>query len=198
MSENKTILETYEWDNVWWEQTSVSDVPRVLYIGDSISCGTRNLATAAAENKILFDGFATSKAVDNPYFYDAVRMFAKQQGYRNAIVINNGLHGAHLEDSTEYKEHYENMVKFLLSEFKDTKLILLLTTCINNDSINERTKNRNKAVCEIAEKYNLPVIDFYKVSEGIQHLLSDGVHFTEEGYKVLAKELAGRVREIIE
>ena len=39
-------LETLEWDNVWWEQTANVTTTRILYIGDSISCGTRRLITA--------------------------------------------------------------------------------------------------------------------------------------------------------
>ena len=86
-------LETYEWDNVWWEHTEINDLPRVLYIGDSISCGTRRVATATADKKILFDGFGTSKALDNPYFKDSLHIFAQQQGKRAVVVFNNGLHG---------------------------------------------------------------------------------------------------------
>ena len=72
-------LEKYEWDNVWWEQADLAGATRVLYIGDSISCATRRVATAAAQNEILFDGLGTSKAVDNPYFPDTIHMFAMQQ-----------------------------------------------------------------------------------------------------------------------
>ena len=66
--DRKERLETYEWDNVWWECADDCETPRVLYIGDSISCGTRRFATEATENTILFDGVGTSKAVDNPLF----------------------------------------------------------------------------------------------------------------------------------
>ena len=34
-------LETYEWDNVWWEHTEDRRAPRALIVGDSISCGFR-------------------------------------------------------------------------------------------------------------------------------------------------------------
>jgi hypothetical protein len=64
----KTPLETYEWDNTWWDHAGTEGVPRVLLIGDSISVGTRRVATATAEEKIYFDGYGTSKALDNPYF----------------------------------------------------------------------------------------------------------------------------------
>ena len=39
------VLEMYEWDNTWWEQAPDTDRKRVLYIGDSISCGIRRIAT---------------------------------------------------------------------------------------------------------------------------------------------------------
>lgn len=56
---NGLALEDFEWDNTWWEQAPDTSSARVLYIGDSISCGTRRTATYVAENKILFDGFGT-------------------------------------------------------------------------------------------------------------------------------------------
>ncbi len=70
-------LETYEWDNVWWEQANTKDVPRILYIGGSISCGIRRIATEIADGEFFFDGFGTSKALDNPYFAESIRLFAK-------------------------------------------------------------------------------------------------------------------------
>ena len=103
--DRKERLETYEWDNVWWECADDCETPRVLYIGDSISCGTRRFATEATENTILFDGVGTSKAVDNPFFPELIRSFANQQGHRKVILFNNGLHGWHLDDETEFKEH---------------------------------------------------------------------------------------------
>ena len=64
-------LETFEWDNVWWEQTANKTAKRIAYIGDSISCGTRRLITSLSKSEILCDGFGTSKALDNPYFKGA-------------------------------------------------------------------------------------------------------------------------------
>ena len=44
--ENRSnCLEHYEWDNTWWDSADVTGTPRVLYIGDSISCGARKVAT---------------------------------------------------------------------------------------------------------------------------------------------------------
>ena len=197
--ENRTTeLEKYEWDNVWWECADTSGVPRVLYIGDSISCATRRVATQTAENKIFFDGFGTSKALDNPYFFESLRIFAAQEGARGVILFNNGLHGWHLDDKTEYKEYYEKFISSILTEFKGTPLVLLLTTAVANEARNDRVIERNNAVSEIAERYNLPVVDLYSVVDAHRDMLSaDGVHLTPDGYKLLAKVIVSAVEEII-
>ena len=192
----KTTLETYEWDNMWWEQASDTTRPRVLYIGDSISCGIRRIATAYTGEKILFDGLGTSKAVDHPYYKDAIRYFANQQPQRKLVLFNNGLHGFHLEDEKEYGDYYEKMVKFLLGEFKETVLALILTTHVAGDR-NTRVIRRNAVVKEIAQKYNLPIIDLYFISVEYSHFHSvDGVHFTDAGYQKLAGKLVESIYEI--
>lgn len=183
----KTPLETYEWDNVWFEHTEIETPDRVLYIGDSISCATRRVATATSENKLLFDGFGTSKALDNPYFEDSVRIFARQQGNRRAILFNNGLHGWHLDDKTEYAEAYESFVRFLLDEFKGTPLILLMTTHVIDSERDKRVVARNEVVAEIAAKYSLPAVDLYSLTANDELISQDGVHLTPDGYKLLAK-----------
>lgn len=191
-------LETYEWDNVWWEHASTMGVPRVLYIGDSISCGTRRIATATAERKIFFDGFGTSKALDNPYYTDTLHLFAQQQGGREVVLFNNGLHGWHLDDETDYAREYEKMLCFLLKEFEETPIVLLLTTHVSNEDRDARVQVRNRIVCELAGKYGLSVIDLYTVTKEHSEFLSpDGVHFSKEGWQLLADVLVQKVKEIM-
>ena len=68
--------EWIEWDNTWITHARDGKTPRILYIGDSISCAARRLVTKAAEYTMLVDGYGTSKALDNPLYYDAIRLFA--------------------------------------------------------------------------------------------------------------------------
>lgn len=146
-TQNRTnCYETYEWDNAWVNYAENLDRTRVLYIGDSISisCATRSTATAKTNEKILFDGFGTSKAVDNPYFKDSIKLFGMQQSRRDAVIFNNGLHGWHLNEETEYKYHFEEMVKFLLKEFEGTPLLIVLTTHIADAGDEKRVIARNK------------------------------------------------------
>ena len=50
---------------MFWGNTEATNTPRALYIGDSVSCVTRNRVTAAeANNVLLFDGIGASKAVE--------------------------------------------------------------------------------------------------------------------------------------
>ena len=181
--------ETFEWDNLWISHANEPERKRVLYIGDSISCGTRNIATERTNDEILFDGFGTSKGIDNPFFSMSVSLFAKQESRRDAVIFNNGLHGWHLDDTTEYAEHYEKIVQFLLEEFKGTPLFLILSTHVENEETEKRVILRNEAVKKIAKKYNLPIIDLYTVSLNSNALQSDGVHFQTKGYELLADEI---------
>ena len=195
--ENKhTVLEKYEWDNIWWENTEAVDMPRVLYIGDSISCATRGRATAAANHELLFDGLGTSKAVDHPCFVETIRLFAKQQGSRVAVLFNNGLHGWHLDDTAAYRDSYETILQFLLEEFGSTPVFLVLTTAVSNPERNARVIVRNKVVMELADAYNLPVIDLYTITDEHRVLISeDGVHLRSEGYDLLADKIVRAIKD---
>jgi lysophospholipase L1-like esterase len=147
-------------------------------------------------NTILFDGFGTSKAVDNPYFVPSLRLFAEQEGERRAVLFNNGLHGWHLEDQSDYARAYEDVLVQLLEEFKGTPVMLLLSTPVADTERDRRVQVRNEVVLALAKKYCLPVIDLYSVTKARAELLSpDGVHFLPEGYRLLAEAIVERVKE---
>jgi hypothetical protein len=185
--DRKTPLETYEWDDVWFEKTGNGSAKRVLYIGDSISVWTRKLITKRTKDDILCDGYATSKALDNPYFTVMIGLQLAQQNRCDGVLFNNGLHGWHLSDE-EYLSGYENAVKFILSKTK-APLYILLTTTIKGDR-NDRVIKKNEFAKSVANKYNLKVIDLYDVSQKNIDLLSDdGVHFLDEGYELFAQEI---------
>ena len=191
----KTPLETYEWDNVWIEQTEDNTSNRVLYIGDSISCNTRRLATEVSENQYLFDGFGTSKSLDNPYFFDAVRLFTAQLNKIETVIFNNGLHGWHLDDDTEYREYYEKAVKFLTEEFSGKKIYIVLTTTVEDAKREERVKARNAVACDLAKKYDLPIIDLYSISaEYVSLRCPDGVHYNADGYRKFAAKILESIK----
>ena len=189
-NDSKFELETFEWDNVWIDHAPDTTLPRVLYIGDSISCGTRRVATLQTDEKILFDGFGTSKSLDNPYFKESVLLFARQQPHRDAIIINNGLHGWHLDDDHEYKEYYKEMLEFLMENFKGTPLYVVTTTHITRAERQDRVVARNKVALALAKELGLGVIDLYSVTYKNPELIGgDGIHLTPDGYAKLAETI---------
>ena len=183
------VYESIEWDNTWLEQSGNTSARRILYVGDSITVGTRGVANHLGGGKVVFDHFGTSKALDNPYFFDSLRLFAAQQPCRAAVFFNNGLHGWHLTEE-EYERLYADMLDRLLQEFPDVPVVPMLTTCSETHwHPNDRVLARNEAVRRIAEARGLPVIDLYTVADANREHLADGVHFHPQGYRALAEEL---------
>ena len=80
-----------------------------------------------------------------------------------------------------------HIIRFLMKNFGDTPVFLVLTTHVADEARDKRVISRNKVALEIAEKYNLHVIDLYSVTLENSSLLSnDGVHFVQEGYELIA------------
>lgn len=180
-------LETFEWDNVWWEHTENTTAKRVAYVGDSISCGTRHAATALSENTILFDGFGTSKALDNPNYLKTLPLFFAQEQKIDAILFNNGLHGWGLPDE-RYEEEYRKMLTYLRSVSDAPLFVVLSTNLPARPERNEIVLRRNVIASRLAEEFGLPCIDLYSVSVQYRDMHTvDNVHFTEEGYGKLAR-----------
>lgn len=189
-------LETFEWDNTWIERAMRADLPRLLYIGDSISCGTRHLITERSEKAFLCDGYASSKALDNPFLFESIRLFTAQQNRCDAVLFNNGLHGWHLDDADEYPALYEHAVRFLREECPGVPIYLLLTTSVSNEEREARVKARNAAAREVAARYDLPVIDLYAVSvEKVDCRLPDGVHYAKAGYEAFADAILAALNQ---
>ena len=185
----KPVYERIEWDNTWMEQTDNVGARRILYIGDSITVGTRGVVNPMAGGAVVFDNFGTSKALDNPYFFESVALFAAQQPDRAAVFFNNGLHGWHLTEE-QYEELYASMLDRLIKAFGDVPVVPMLTTCSEAPQYpNARVEARNAIVQKLAAERGLTTIDLYSVSVANKEHLADGVHFQYEGYAALAREL---------
>jgi hypothetical protein len=184
-------LEKYEWESLWWEEPENKDKRHILYIGDSISRGTTPKINAFGKN-IAIDNFATSKAVDNPAFLKTLEVFATQNPGYTTVLFNNGLHGWHMSVE-EYEKHYETILKKILDLFSNVKPYVILSTFTKTEN-NAMTILRNAAAKRIAEQYGVEVIDFYTLSErNADKICSDNVHFTNDGYELLAREILGKI-----
>ena len=193
--ENTTSLETYEWDRTWWEHTEDTVTPRALYIGDSISWDIRTVANRLLGGEMLLDGYATSKALDNPFFSKTLALMKAQMHHCELILLNNGLHGAHMDDKT-YEQGYRAMLEQLKAMFPGVTVAVVLTTHVENETRDARMVQRNGIASAIAMEYGYPVVDLYSLSASLSDPFKDGVHFKKEANECLAAHFTQRIREI--
>ncbi len=189
--------ELYEWTHVWQENAPDEETVRVLYVGDSISECNRPEMNRLANGELLVDGFATSKALDNPNYLPFLKLFAEEEGHREVVLFNNGLHGWHLSEE-EYEVAYERLALALREAAPAKKMLLLLTTRVKDEDRTRRVQARNEAVRRIAARHGFPIVDLYALSE--QHfdlLSSDGVHFTPAASAIFAEALLQEIRAIL-
>lgn len=191
--------EVKEWLRLWCDDTTNDDLPRVLLIGDSINEGYQGHVRNMLAGIAYVDYVSTSYSLDNPIYEKMIVELAKNSHY-DLITYNFGLHGAHLS-ARSYRARYE---KVLLKLLKCAPVIPVSTTMVYKPESNrpnaywkKRVLARNAALYELAEKHNLPVCDLYKVCLTIPVSMrtSDGVHFAQEGYNILATAMTAVLRE---
>ena len=189
-------LEQYEWERIWFEDVYDTGAKRAFYIGDSISNATFPYATEKTERKLIFNNLASSKGLDNPFYFPMIKMFIEQNERKDVIIINNGLHGWHLDDD-KYEELYLRLVEDIKKCAPDTPIFIVLTTAVDKArDFSGRVQPRNERALAVAKKVGAGIIDLYSVSSANKELLcDDGVHFIPEGYQVLAKEIVKTLAE---
>lgn len=189
-------LEKYEWTNTWWDEPSIEG-KRVLLVGDSITNAYRIHVKDILGGAIYMDMLATSRALDNPSFWEELRHMLLLTQY-DVIHFNNGLHGFHLS-RVMYEEKYEEILKDISRDNPRAKIILTTSTPVMckedsgtlSESENNTVIERNGAVKRLAEKLRLPINDLYTLVLGNAAIKSgDGYHFNTEGQKLQAVQVA--------
>jgi lysophospholipase L1-like esterase len=193
---SEVVRETYEWSNIWWDHAEDTKLPRVLLIGDSISCGYSPVVTKLLEGKVHVDRLGTSRSINDPVLIKETTMMLEDCRYV-AIHFNNGLHGFHLT-GPQYASALRRYVKLLQEHGRGAKLIWGSSTPITkgNDTATLDEKNgtvtaRNALAAEIMEEQGIPINDLYQLVVGKAELRSpDGYHYNGDGYAVLGKAMA--------
>ena len=193
--ERERMLETYEWDNIWWEHAEDEEKNRILLVGDSISCGYRGFINKILDKKAFADGIGTSKSLANDSLIALIDyVFVQKKNYK-IIQFNNGLHGWHLS-ADEYENYYDKTIMHIKEKYPEVKVVIARTTPLRTkekideyDKQNAMVKERNNAAIKVAKKHGLAVNDLYSVIEDFpQYYKNDGVHLNDEGYEKLAQK----------
>ncbi len=133
---------------------------------------------------------------DNTLAYAATEEYADSLDTRAELVLlmlgtNDTLFSQHRD---VFPQDYERMVRTYLDLPQHPRVILLLPPHFFNDGpgFADPSKNLEEIIGmekDVAAKLGLSTIDVYGFTEGRFELSKDGIHFTPEGYRLLAEFL---------
>lgn len=196
---DEPIRERIEWIDIWVTDADKDDLPRVLFVGDSITRGYFGGVEKHLAGKAYCARLTTSKCVSDPTFDDDLLLLLKQYKF-SAIHFNNGLHGwGYTED--QYRDGLLRTVAAVKQHSGDAKLIWATTTPMRESSDlqkfserTERVKVRNRLATEIMKQHEVPTNDLFEfVKDHADWQSTDGVHFNANGNENLEKQVAESV-----
>lgn len=193
----KIARENIEWCDVWIPGAATTNKPRVLLVGDSITKGYYKVAADQLGDGVTCARFATSACVADPAFH--VQLDALLSQYTFALVhFNNGLHGVGYTEE-EYRAGYEKALKAIQKHSPSAKLVLALSTPLNETSaannLNPRMNERNKIVSELAKTYGATVNDLHAISKGHPEYYTDAYHYKPAAIALQGKQVAATIKE---
>ncbi len=193
LSADEPVRERIEWVEIGVTDADKDDLPRVLFVGDSITIGYFGGVEKQLAGKAYCARLTTSKCVSDPTFDDDLLLLLKQYKF-SAIHFNNGLHGwGYTED--QYRDGLLRTVAAVKQHSGDAKFIWATTTPMRESSNlqrfsekTERVKLRNKLAAEIMNPNGASTDDLFElVKDHADWQSTDGVHFNANGNEGLAK-----------
>jgi lysophospholipase L1-like esterase len=199
--ESHIAREAIEWADVWIPEANGTTLPRVLFIGDSITRGYYPKVTEQLQGKASVARLATSKSIGDPVLLAEVAMVLDQCRF-DVVHFNNGLHGWGYSEN-EYQKDFPELVATIRKHAPKAKLIWATITPMrkreNLAVFSEGTKRvqaRNKIAERIVAREGIAVDDLYGlVKDHPEYWSNDGVHFNGKGVAVEAEQAATRVME---
>jgi lysophospholipase L1-like esterase len=152
------------------------------------------------QGEVTVNMMASSRGMDNEdYFKELSYLLDRERFCYQAIHLNNGLHGNHL-NGDEYERLLEQTVHFIQSK-SDAAIIIALSTPVYHDELeynhenNDRVTERNRSARLVADRNGLPVNDLYAFSYGKEEIrIGDGYHYNAQGSKLQAEQVVGCLR----
>jgi len=195
----RIVRENIEWLDVWVPGNNVSDQPRVLLIGDSITRGYYNSVESKLKSKAVVCRLTTSKSLGDPGLLDEVRLVLGQAKF-DVVHFNNGMHGwGYTED--EYARAIPELVAAIRKGAPGAKLVCATTTPVRVaqkidklDPKTARVKARNQAAADVMTKEKIPINDLFTlVIDKADWFSQDGVHLNAKGSAALGEQVAAHI-----
>lgn len=182
----------------------------VLIVGDSISIGYTPFLKDSLERQGICvehnrgNGGSTIRGRDNIESWIANRQW-------DVIVFNFGLHDmVHKDAQNKYDvngkvsvtpDEYRRNLKLIVAKLRETtaNLIFVTTTMVPENASGRKVEDPavyNKVALEVMKENGVTVVDLYTASQKIHPLHSPpaNVHYTPEGYRLLAEPVLAEIR----
>jgi lysophospholipase L1-like esterase len=201
MGMGKLIREQYEWSNNWWNNANDETLPRVLLVGDSISCGYGPKVIERFAGVVNVDRLANSRGPSDPTMLKELQMVIEDRPHV-VIHFNNGLHSLHLSAS-EYEAGMRDYVATIRKAAPTTPLIWALSTPVTvggkpselEPKTNAIVLERNDVVRRLATEFGIETNDLYRVVVGhAEYCTGDGYHYNDVGNVALGEVVTAAIR----
>jgi len=197
------IRERIEWIDIWVTDADKEELPRVLFVGDSITRGYFGAVEKQLAGKASCARLTTSKCVSDPTFNDDLLLLLKQYKF-SVIHFNNGLHGWGYTEE-QYRDGLLKTAVVLKENANGAKLIWTTTTPVREKTdLNtfskqtDRVIERNRLAAEIVKEQRIAMDDLFELVKSHPEWQSgDGVHFNGSGNEAMGKQVAESVLKVL-
>lgn len=204
-TDKNPIREGIEWLDVYMPNTNDHSLPRILFIGNSITRGYYPEVQKMLEGKAYVARLATSKSVGDPALIKEVELIMSYYKF-DIVHFNNGLHGfGYTED--EYQKALPEFVATIRKNAPGAKLMWATLTPSHTRADAKvfapnigRIKARNKIALDyITAQKDIRVDSLWENTVGHPEYWQggDGVHPIATGYTELAKLVVDAVTPLI-
>ena len=142
-------------------------------------------------------GLPRQACVADPAFHVQLEALLSQYTF-TLVHFNNGLHGVGYTEE-EYRAGYDKALKSIQKNSPSTKLVLALSTPLNETSqannLNPRVTERNRIVSELAKTYGAAVNDLHSISKGHPEYYTDAYHYKAVAIELQGKQVADTIKE---
>ena len=189
------VREAIEWSITYAYDTTKTELPRVLLIGDSICNGYNGKVREMLDGQVNVSFWASSKCVTDPDYFRELDFMLGAYPY-DAVCFNNGLHSL-TTDRAEWDAAYRAAADFIQAKLPEAKLSLTLSTPLKDPELTAVSASLNGTVLALAEEKGLPVIDLFAAMDGLdrEEFWSDTYHFRAPAIEMQAKVISDHVRK---
>ena len=189
------VREETEWSITYSYNTTRTDLPRVLLIGDSICNAYSSKVREYLDGRSTVSFWVSSKCVTDPDYFREMDLILSAYSY-DVVCFNNGLHSLS-SDRAEWEPAYRAAVEFILAKLPAVKLLLTLSTPLKDEKLTAISSSLNEIVVTMAREKGITVIDLFSEMDTLSRdeYWSDTFHFHASAVSIQAKKIANNVLE---